>query len=121
MLPPGSLSIIADMAGGIWTSLGGLPVLHNIAMAGSVWLASSLRMVFVFEPVFLSYSPTPLIRGNSFGERLWGQWTPGGLKGVLERFVKRPVTPGRERGALLGSAAVLIGWGLAAGRGSKIG
>src|SRR5260370_42676293 len=111
MLPLGCLSIIAAIAGIIFIALGGIPVLHNIAMAGSVWLASSLKMVFVFQPVFLSYSPTPLIRGNSFGERLWGQWTPGGLKGELERVVKRPVTPGRERGALLGSAAVLIGWG----------
>jgi uncharacterized protein len=121
MLPPGFLSIIADIAGIIFISLGGIPVLHNIAMAGSVWLASSLTMVFVFEPVFLSYSPTPLIRGNSFGERLWGQWTPGGLKGVLERFVRIPVTPGRVRGTLLVSAGLLIVWGLAAGQRSKIG
>ena len=47
MLPPGLLSIIADIAGIIFISLGGMPVLKEIGFGGAVWLAASLTMVFV--------------------------------------------------------------------------
>ena len=57
MLPPGLLSILADIAGIIFISFGGIPVLQHIALAGSVWLAGSLTMVFIFQPIFVSYLP----------------------------------------------------------------
>src|SRR5580704_15431773 len=62
MLPPGLLSILADIAGIIFISLGGIPVLQHIALAGSVWLAGSLTMVFIFQPIFVSYLPVPRIK-----------------------------------------------------------
>jgi len=61
MLPPGLLSIIADIAGIIFISLGGIPVLKEIGLGGAVWLAGSLTMVFVFQPIFMSYLPTPQV------------------------------------------------------------
>ena len=66
MLPPGLLSIIADIAGIIFISFGGIPVLKEIGFGGAVWLAASLTMVFVFQPIFMSYLPRPTIR-----ERRW--------------------------------------------------
>ena len=62
MLPPGMLSIIADIAGIIFIAFGGIPVLKEIGLGGAVWLASSLTMVFVFQPIFMSYLPRPRVR-----------------------------------------------------------
>ena len=93
MLPPGFLSIIADIGGIIFVSLGGIPVLHHIGLAGAVWLASSLTMVFVFEPVFLSFSPVPRLKGKSFGERL-GEFLPSFFTRALDWFIHIPVTLG---------------------------
>lgn len=121
MLPPGFLSIVADIAGIIFVSLGGIPVLHHIGLAGAVWLASSLTMVFVFEPIFLSYSPVPRLKGGSFGERLWDQFTPEWLKNALSALVKIPVTPGKVRGCLLLIAAGIMALGLIAGQRAKVG
>jgi predicted RND superfamily exporter protein len=121
MLPPGFLSIIADIAGIIFVSLGGIPVLHHIGLAGAVWLASSLTMVFVFEPIFLSFSPVPRLKGGAFGERLWNEFTPGWLKSSLSALVEIPVTPGKVRGVLLLVAGAIMVWGVAAGERAKIG
>ncbi len=121
MLPPGFLSIIADIAGIIFVSLGGIPVLHHIGLAGAVWLASSLTMVFVFEPIFLSFSPIPRLKGGSFGEKLWDVYTPEFLKNALSGLVKIPVTPGKVRGCLLLFAAGIMAWGVVAGQRAKIG
>ncbi len=122
MLPPGFLSIVADIAGIIFVSLGGIPVLHHIGLAGAVWLASSLTMVFVFEPIFLSYSPVPRLKGGSFGETAVGRVTPpNGLKNALSGLVKIPVTPGKVRGCLLLIAAGIMALGLIAGQRAKIG
>ena len=106
MLPPGFLSIVADIAGIIFVSLGGIPVLHHIGLAGAVWLASSLTMVFVFEPIFLSYSPIPRLKGGSFGEKLWDVYTPDFLKSALSGLVKIPVTPGK----VLRRPVAIRGW-----------
>src|SRR5271170_4608511 len=121
MLPPGFLSIIADIGGIIFVSLGGIPVLHHIGLAGAVWLASSLTMVFVFEPIFLSFSPIPRLKGGSFGEKLWDVYTPNFLKNALSGLVKIPVTPGKVRGGLLLFAAGIMAWGVVAGQRAKIG
>ena len=120
MLPPGFLSIIADIGGIIFVSLGGIPVLHHIGLAGAVWFASSLTMVFVFEPVFLSFSPVPRIKGGSFGEKL-GEFLPAFFTRTLDRFIHIPVTPGKVRAGLLVAAGAFILWGVSAGQRAKIG
>ena len=62
MLPPGLLSIVVDIAGIVFVSLGGIPVLKYVGLSGAVWLASSLLMVFIFQPILMSYLPTPRVR-----------------------------------------------------------
>ena len=59
MLPPGLLSIFADIAGIVFISLGGIPVLKEIGLGGAVWLAASLTMVFVFQPIFYELPAAP--------------------------------------------------------------
>ena len=55
MLPPGLLSILADIAGIVFISFGGIPVAAARGFGGAVWLAGSLTMVFIFQPIMMSY------------------------------------------------------------------
>src|SRR5260370_40855365 len=100
MLPTGLLSILADIAGIIFISFGGIPVLKEIGLAGAVWLASSLTMVFVFQPIFMSYLPRPRIR-----ERKWSNGSGEGCRTNSHRLVdwlgRVPATPGWVRTFLL--------------------
>jgi predicted RND superfamily exporter protein len=119
MLPPGLLSILADIAGIIFISFGGIPVLKEIGLGGAVWLASSLMMVFVFQPIFMSYLPRPRIR-----ERRW--WPQGErrfhiFRDSIEWLVNVPVTAGLTRGVLLAGGAIFIIWGIASGLHARIG
>ena len=99
MLPPGLLSILADISGIVFISFGGIPVLQHIALAGTVWLAGSLTMVFIFQPILMSYLPIPEVkhqRAKSAVSQL--------LQGVydfLEWFVHVPTRPGTLRKVLL--------------------
>jgi hypothetical protein len=120
MFPPGLLSIIADIAGIIFISLGGIPVLKEIGFGGAVWLAGSLTMVFVFQPIFMSYLPTPRIR-----ERRWWPKRDVTHRGIfslaIDRLVRVPVTPGGVRTALLICGAGFIIWGIVSGQRAHIG
>jgi uncharacterized protein len=112
MLPPGLLSILADVAGIIFISFGGIPVLQHIALAGSVWLAGSLTMVFIFQPIFVSYLPVPKIKEK----RRVGR-EPGWLrtaKHFVEWLVHIPVTPGPARTGLLVFALCFLAAGIVA-------
>jgi uncharacterized protein len=121
MLPPGLLSIVADIAGIIFISLGGIPVLKEIGLGGAVWLAGSLTMVFVFQPIFMSYLPRPRIR-----ERRWWQSegtvkAPGTMNRFVQWLVRVPVTPGGLRTLLMVGGAAFIVWGLSSGQRARIG
>jgi predicted RND superfamily exporter protein len=119
MLPPGLLSILADIAGIIFISFGGIPVLKEIGLGGAVWLASSLTMVFVFQPIFMSYLPRPRVR-----EPRWRRKHPGrrtAFHRLVDGLVSVPVTPGAMRGALLVAGAAFIVWGISSGLRAKIG
>jgi predicted RND superfamily exporter protein len=112
MLPPGLLSILADVAGIIFISFGGIPVLQHIALAGSVWLAGSLTMVFIFQPIFVSYLPVPRIKEK---RRVGPQ--PGWLRtatAFVEWLVHIPVTPGPARSGLLVFALCFLAAGIVA-------
>jgi len=113
MLPAGLLAIMADIAGIVFISFCGIPALEHIAQAGTVWLAASLTMVFVFQPVLMSYLPAResvpparnYPRAREIGYRLahWG------------------TEPGPGRAALIiGSLAFLI-WGLVSGLRARVG
>jgi predicted RND superfamily exporter protein len=118
MLPPGLVSILADIFGIIFVSFSGIPVLHHIALTGAVWVASSLLMVFVFQPIVMSYMPPPRVEGK-VDEHL-----AGGLEGRIDRmigkFVEFPVRPGKARTLILWGAATFIVLGLLSGEGAKI-
>jgi predicted RND superfamily exporter protein len=119
MLPPGLLSILADVAGIIFISFGGIPVLQHIALAGSVWLAGSLTMVFIFQPIFVSYLPVPRIK-----ERRRVGSEPGWLRtarAFVEWLVHIPVTPGPSRSGLLIFALCFLAAGIVAGIRQDIG
>ena len=119
MLPPGLLSILADVAGIIFISFGGIPVLQHIALAGSVWLAGSLTMVFIFQPIFVSYLPVPVIKHK---RRVGPE--PGWLrtaKASVEWLVHIPVTPGPARTGLLVFALCFLSAGIVAGIRQDIG
>jgi len=119
MLPPGLLSILADIAGIIFISFGGIPVLKEIGLGGAVWLASSLTMVFVFQPIFMSFLPRPRIR-----ERwLWapGQQRSTPLRWLIDWLIRLPVTPGTPRTALLVAGAAFIVWGGISGQRAHVG
>ncbi len=120
MLPPGMLSIIADIAGIIFIALGGIPVLKEIGLGGAVWLASSLTMVFVFQPIFMSYLPRPRIRANWLS-RSEGRAHHSPLRNALDWLLRVPVTPGIVRGALLIFGAGFILWGIGSGLRARIG
>src|ERR1700704_7026388 len=98
MLPPGLLSILADISGIIFISFGGIPVLQHIALAGTVWLAGSLTMVFIFQPILMSYLPVPEVKHKRTRQ-------PGALRKSigewLERFVHAPTRAGKPRMAVV--------------------
>mgnify|MGYP001162075261 CR=1 FL=1 len=120
MLPPGLVSILADIFGIIFVSFSGIPTLHHIALTGAVWVAASLTMVFVFQPIVMSYLPSPKLEKLRIEAEL-----AGGLEGKLEAFLEHlteiPVRPGRARTAILTAAAAFIVFGLLSGQRAAIG
>lgn len=121
MLPPGLLSILADIAGIIFISLGGIPVLKEIGFGGTVWLAASLLMVFVFQPIFMSYLPRPRIRERSWLNRRGAGERRGPFHAFIDWLVKVPVTPGAMRTSLLAGGAIFIIFGVVSGQRARIG
>jgi uncharacterized protein len=117
MLPPGLLSILADIAGIVFISFGGIPSLQHVASSGAVWLGGSLTMVFIFQPIMMSYLPTPRplksVRPKP-GEHGW-------IDRLGEKLVAFPVTPGLAREGALVTVGVLIVVGFIAGVRAKIG
>ncbi|HEX3408695.1 MAG TPA: MMPL family transporter [Candidatus Binataceae bacterium] len=121
MLPPGLLSILADIAGIIFISLGGIPVLKEIGVGGTMWLAASILMVFVFQPIFMSYLPRPRIRERSWLTRRDSGGRGGPFHRFVEWLVKVPVTPGAVRTSLLAGGALFIVFGVISGQRARIG
>src|SRR5712692_9382319 len=120
MLPPGLLSILADIAGIIFISFGGIPVLKQIGLGGAVWLASSLTMVFVFQPIFMSFLPRPRVREGKWW-RSSGQPRIAPIRALVDGLVRLPVTPGVARSALMAAGAVFIVWGAISGQRAHVG
>ena len=118
MLPPGFLSIMADISGIIFISFGGIPVLQHIALAGTVWLAGSLTMVFIFQPILMSYLPIPEVKHKrAKGESRLAS----SASGWLDWLVHIPTRPGALRVVLLGGSALFLVYGIVSGLDSKIG
>ena len=72
MFGAGLLAIAADVSGIVFISFSGITVLDHIARAGTVWLLASLLMVFIFQPILMSYLRAP---GRKEGAGLLGSPT----------------------------------------------
>jgi predicted RND superfamily exporter protein len=75
MLRPGLLAVLANIAGIVFVALSDVPVLKQLGMSGAVWLGASLLLVFVGQPILVSYLPRPRARseradGRSLSDRL---------------------------------------------------
>jgi hypothetical protein len=119
MLPPGLLSILADISGIIFISFGGIPVLQHIALAGTVWLAGSLTMVFIFQPILMSYLPIPEVKHK--GAKAQPSALAKSIANGLDWFVHIPTRPGLLRKTLLGASAFFLIYGVISGADSRIG
>ena len=99
-------------------------MLKEIGLGGAVWLASSLTMVFVFQPIFMSYLPRPRIRERELARASAPRARGRGWFHTRSRtgYCSVPVTPGLVRSALLIlRAAVFILWGVVSGQRADIG
>jgi uncharacterized protein len=104
MLMPGLVAIAADITGIVFISFSGIPVLDHIARAGVVWLGASLLMVFIFQPILMSYLSMPRHTWNFERNRELTRC----LEPLVERIVEVPVTPGWTRRLLLSGAVGLL-------------
>jgi uncharacterized protein len=107
MLRPGLLAVLANVAGVVFLAVGDIPVLKQIAYGGAVWLGASLAMVFVFQPIMMSYLAEPQV----YSWRSDGFTAYGSLINWIERI---PVTPGRVRVGIGAAGLVLMILGIAA-------
>lgn len=117
MLVSGMVAIAADITGIIFLSFSGIPVLDHIARAGTVWLAASALMVFIFQPILMSYLPTSRYTRNF--ER--NQNLERRLEALVDRIVEVPVTTGVTRKLLFSGAAGLLVLGVVAAFNIQVG
>ncbi len=117
MFPAGLLAIAADVSGIVFISFSGITVLDHMARGGTVWLLASLLMVFVFQPILMSYLPVAARKEQ--GWRSSGslarlrQWAGG--------FARIGVQAGAARGTLLIAAALFLAAGLFSGMRAQVG
>jgi uncharacterized protein len=117
MLIPGSLAILANIAGIIFLTVGNIPVLRQIGIGGAVWMGASVAMVFVFQPILISYLPKPELRDR--GSANSGLIAP--LAESADRFVLLPIHSGSARIALIALVVLAFAVGVAAERRVAVG
>jgi predicted RND superfamily exporter protein len=112
MLRPGLLAVLANIAGVIFLAAGDIPVLKQIGYGGAVWLGASLAMVFVFQPILMSYMARPQPYNWRLGQR---DSALGAAYRSLAAWIERiPVTPGGVRGGLGAAGLILLILGIIA-------
>jgi predicted RND superfamily exporter protein len=118
MFPAGLLAIAADVSGIVFISFSGITVLDHMARGGTVWLLASLLMVFVFQPILMSYLPVAARKEprSSIGGPVFGR-----LGDFAESVARFGVEAGAARGALLIGAALFLAAGLASGMRARVG
>jgi uncharacterized protein len=104
MLLPGLVAVAADITGIMFISFSGIPVLDHIARAGVVWLGASVLMVFIFQPILMSYLPMPRHTRNYERNRELARR----VEPLVERIVEVPIMPGWPRRLLLSGALGLL-------------
>ena len=119
MLRPGLLAVLANVAGVVFLAAGDIPVLKQIGYGGAVWLGASMAMVFVFQPILMSFLERPQIYAGRLEQTQANRLTAyGSLVKWLERI---PVTAGPVRGGLILAGGLLTLLGIAASRHVAIG
>jgi predicted RND superfamily exporter protein len=103
MLVPGLVAITADVAGIVFISFSGIPVLEQLARTGTVWLAASAWMVFLFQPIAMSCLRVSVRAGGA-----WHGVAVRRLTDFWEGICELPVTPGWHRKLLLGGALLFL-------------
>ena len=112
MLPPGLLSILADIAGIIFISFGGIPTLQHLASSGAVARRQShhgLHLPAHHDELSTRHPNTSPRRPP---EDSW-------YRRLIDSLVRFPVTPGRVRNGALATVGLLIVVGFASGLRSK--
>jgi uncharacterized protein len=121
MLVPGILAILANIAGIIFIVIGNIPVLRQIGIGGAVWMGASVAMVFVFQPILISYLPRPEFRERSFLNKLANSGLIVRLRNFADQLVMAAITRGTARTVLLGVGVLALIVGIAAERSVSIG
>jgi uncharacterized protein len=118
MFPAGVLAIAADVSGIVFISFSGIAVLDHMARAGTVWLLASLLMVFVFQPILMSYLPVTARKAPrlSSGRATLVRW-----RNFAVAVAGFGVKAGAARGALLIGAALFLAAGLVSGMRAQVG
>jgi uncharacterized protein len=110
MIAPGILAVLANIAGIIFVAVSDVPVLRQIGLGGAVWLGASVALVFIGQPILMSYLKRPQPRHAAATGKSRIDW-----------LVKIPVTPGVLRTVLMVGGAVFIIVGIEAVRHALIG
>src|SRR5579863_6469494 len=121
MLLPGILAVFANIAGIIFIAAGDIPVLRQIGIGGAVWMGASVVMVFIFQPILMSYLPRPELRDRSWSRRLGDSSLGGRDRRFVEWLVMIPVNAGTARNVLLALSGCAILVGLASEPGVRVG
>jgi len=121
MLMPGILAILANIAGVIFIVIGNIPVLRQIGIGGAVWMGASVAMVFVFQPILISYLPRPELRERSFLNRLANSGLIARFRNLADGLVMAPIMRGTARTVLIGVGVLTLIVGVAAERRVPIG
>jgi predicted RND superfamily exporter protein len=112
MLGTGILAVLANVAGIVFLACGDIPALRQIGFGGAVWLGASVAMVFIFQPVLMSYLGRPRLREHSWLVRSReGKSVFGNFK---ESIAALPVKPGALRVGLIAGGVCLLIAGLIA-------
>lgn len=119
MLRPGLLAVLANVAGVVFLASGDIPLLKQIGYGGAVWLGASLAMVFVFQPILMSYLAKPQI--YSWRLQQGEPNRPTAYRSLVNWLERIPVTPGGLRSGLVAAGVVLMIFGIAASRRVPIG
>jgi len=121
MLMPGLLAVLANVAGIVFLTASDIPVLRQLGFGGAVWMGASIEMIFVFQPILMSYLPRPEIRERSWPARMSQAGPRSTRHALIEWLTGVPVTPGVVRTALIVGGAGLMIAGIAAGGRVRIG
>jgi uncharacterized protein len=109
MIGPGIAVVLANIAGIIFIVAGDIPVLRQIGIGGALWLAASLPMVFVLQPIVMSYLPQPRVHE---GWKRAAAAIRGMYRAPARWIIRLPVTAGASRTAIIALGVLLMIVGL---------